>query len=1059
MTVVTALLQASSLLSSLSQHRTNGKYSRLPLQIICVLLASKEVLCLQYSRQGGSNLGTLAAPKLPKFLENNPIINGFPWGSKRASTSDPYTGSPDTGVIRSYDFTIARGTVSPDGYSKSMLLINGQYPGPLIEANWGDTIQVTVNNAIYGPAEGTAMHWHGLNQQNSEWADGVPGISMCPVPPGGSFTHTFKATPYGSTFYHSHYSSQYADGLWGPLVIHGPMNYPYDIDLGPVTINDYYHKGYLTILEGVVGTDLSDENLVRPPSDNNLINGKMNFACGNSTGNSTTGTCVNNAGLSKFGFTSGKKHRLRLINSGIAAIQKFSIDNHKMTVIANDFIPIVPYETTIVTLGVSIPLSIPISTSRMNAYSVQVGQRTDVVVEATGNPTDIVWMRSTITSGACTEPANQPYALAVIYYEDANTNSAPGNASVAQIDTTPPCLNDPLSDTVPMYPIAAAGTNTTITMNVAVAVNSTGHIVWTINDSAFRADWNNPILLLAKSGNISYPAVDSDWNVYNTGTNATVRVVVNNLSPTSHPWHLHGHEMQVLSVGYGKWGGAITNPSNPERRDVQIVPASGYAVFQWQQDNPGVWPFHCHIAWHVSGGLYANIMERPADIKNVLIPSTAYQNCRNWADYSGGNLLPQIDSVQATCRSLIVDTLPESQQQIGSAWAGRMLGLGHVLGYLVSTVDLSKYVGTSLGATQFKQICVIAGAVILFCVSVTCFCVEERVLLSNRGIGNIVEDTQNDPPSAEENQSCLLDHILVLVWYDGLLSLVLYGTTWVGETYYRQNADNAAELQTTEDIVGEIARKGSLALVLFSMISFTSSIILPFLVSLPSDDTTRYPVRNNPPPLKRSARLLQRYRVDIATAWGISQLVFAASMILAPFSTSFQFATTLIALCGASWAMYGWAPLAILGEEINKLSPSTSIHAARSEDVNVEMSLLSDDPLFMTDEALSPIATPQASNLDAVEAMAGIYLGIHNIFATIPQFLATFVSMIVFSILEPGQSPELATGDVPSSAADGAQRASRQLAKSSLSGTAVCLAIGAVFQMVAAAQSFRMRWS
>ena len=102
-----------------------------------------------------------------------------------------------------------------------------------------------------------------------------------------------------------------------------------------------------------MGTDLADESLVRPASDNNLINGKMNFACGNSTGNSTTGTCVNNAGLSKFNFTSGKKHRLRLMNTGIAAIQKFSIDNHKMTIIANDFIPIVPYEATIVTLGVS----------------------------------------------------------------------------------------------------------------------------------------------------------------------------------------------------------------------------------------------------------------------------------------------------------------------------------------------------------------------------------------------------------------------------------------------------------------------------------------------------------------------------------------------------------------------------------------------------------------------------------------------------------------------------------------------------------------------------------
>lgn len=131
------------------------------------------------------------------------------------------------------------------------------------------------------------------------------------------------------------------------------------------------------------------------------------------------------------------------------------------------------------------------------------------------------------------------------------------------------------------------------------------------------------------------------------------------------------------------------------------------------------------------------------------------------------------------------------------------------------------------------------------------------------------------------------------------LMSTVYGTTWVGETYYRQNADNAAKLQTTKDIVGEIARKGSLALVLFSVISFTSSIFLPFLVSLPSDDNARRPTPNAPRVFKGPATLFQRYQIDITMAWGISQLVFAASMILAPFSTSFQFATTLIALCGA----------------------------------------------------------------------------------------------------------------------------------------------------------------
>ncbi len=217
---------------------------------------------------------------------------------------------------------------------------------PTIEANWGDTIQVTINNQITGPSEGTAFHWHGFHQQNTEWEDGVPGVSMCPTPPGESFTYTLKAAPYGTTWYHSHYSAQYAGGLWGPLIIHGPKNMHYDTDLGPVTVTDYYHRDYFDIMEDVMGTDLTK---IRPASDNNLINGKMNFDCSNTT----SAKCTNNAGLAKFKFTSGKTHRLRLINTGSAAIQKFSIDSHEMTVIANDFTPVEPYNTSIVTLGVS----------------------------------------------------------------------------------------------------------------------------------------------------------------------------------------------------------------------------------------------------------------------------------------------------------------------------------------------------------------------------------------------------------------------------------------------------------------------------------------------------------------------------------------------------------------------------------------------------------------------------------------------------------------------------------------------------------------------------------
>ena len=172
-------------------------------------------------------------------------------------------------------------------------------------------------------------------------------MSQCPIPPGGSFTYSFKASLYGSSWYHSHYSAQYAGGLWGPLIVHGPQHVPYDVDLGPIALSDWYHEDYFTVLAGIMGTD---PRLFRPASDNNLINGKMNFDCSGVD----NGTCTNNAGLSTFKFTSGKRIRLRLINSSAAAIQKFSIDNHTMTVIANDFVPIEPYNTTVVTLAVNL---------------------------------------------------------------------------------------------------------------------------------------------------------------------------------------------------------------------------------------------------------------------------------------------------------------------------------------------------------------------------------------------------------------------------------------------------------------------------------------------------------------------------------------------------------------------------------------------------------------------------------------------------------------------------------------------------------------------------------
>lgn len=71
---------------------------------------------------------------------------------------------------------------------------------------------------------------------------------------------------------------------------------------------------------------------------------------------------------------------------------------------------------------------------------------------------------------------------------------------------------------------------------------------------------------------------------------------------------------------------------------------AGYVVLDVVLDNPGVWSFHCHIAWHVSEGLYMNIMEEPADITQMQIPGVVKQTCDAWDAYSKGNVVDQIDS-------------------------------------------------------------------------------------------------------------------------------------------------------------------------------------------------------------------------------------------------------------------------------------------------------------------------------------------------------------------------------------------------------------------------------
>lgn len=383
-----------------------------------------------------------------------------------------------------------------------------------------------------------------------------------------------------------------------------------------LTIKD--HVDYKTLVEQTMAP-LGKGGPNAPLSNNNLINGKMTYDC-----SKTDLPCTPEAGLSKFKFQSGKSHRLRLVNSGAQAIQKFSIDGHNMTVIANDFVPVHPYIANHVSLG--------------------VGQRADVLVSGSGGSGEAYWMRSNI-KGCSNNDGVSPLALAAIYYEGADEEKKPNTLSTVNDDAQMFCANDPLQTTIPTYPVAISDPSTTDEIDITLGSNGT-HELYYMNNQTFHGDYNDPVLLEANHGNLSYPDV---WAVHNYGSNKSVRLVVNNYDTAFHPMHLHGHNMEVLSVGFGLWDGSIVRAGNPQRRDTQLLPPGSpsnpsHMVIQWSQDNPGVWPFHCHIAWHLSAGLYLNVLERPNEIRKYnQVPGIVAQTCRTWAAFTRTHMPDQID--------------------------------------------------------------------------------------------------------------------------------------------------------------------------------------------------------------------------------------------------------------------------------------------------------------------------------------------------------------------------------------------------------------------------------
>ncbi|KAI1848598.1 hypothetical protein JX265_011548 [Neoarthrinium moseri] len=518
--------------------------------------------------------------------------------------TDYTTTAPDTGVTREYWFELTETTASPDGVERYVQAINGSIPGPTIFADWGDTVVVHVTNSITSSNNGTSIHFHGIRQNYTNQNDGVSSITQCPTAPGSTITYTWRALQYGSTWYHSHWALQAWEGVFGGIVINGPATSNYDEDLGILFLNDWDHS---TVDQLYTTAETSGP----PTLDNGLINGTNVY--GDDEDASQTG--------SRFtvSVTEETSYRIRIVNAAIDSHFKFMIDNHTLTVIAMDLVPITPFTTDIL--------------------SIAMGQRYDVIVTANqASVADSFWMRA-IPQSACSENDSQDNIKGIVYYGDSTTTPTTSRPDGYSED----CEDMDVSNLVPYISQTVTSASSEGVESATVGFNDNNFFKWYLNSTTMLVEWSDPTLLQIYDNVTSFDT--SDAVIELPDANEWVYIVIQTTFAVPHPIHLHGHDFLIIAQGSGTYSSDVTlNLDNPPRRDTAMLPASGYLAIAFQTDNPGAWLMHCHIGWHTSEGFALQFVERQDEINALIDYDSLSDNCNAWETYVGTSSIEQDDS-------------------------------------------------------------------------------------------------------------------------------------------------------------------------------------------------------------------------------------------------------------------------------------------------------------------------------------------------------------------------------------------------------------------------------
>ncbi|KAL6218276.1 hypothetical protein ACLB2K_011491 [Fragaria x ananassa] len=548
-----------------------------------------------------------------------------------------------------YDFVLKEANFTKLCSTKSAMVVNGSFPGPVITARKGDTVYVNVHNeGTYG----VTIHWHGIKQPRNPWFDGPEYITQCPIQPGTNFTYTvLLSSEEGTLFWHAHSD-------WTRATVHGAFvilpaentTYPFpEPDHEAVLVFASWYK------EDV--PTLMDEALkyggLTTLSDSYAINGQPGdfYECSNET-------------TFRLAVDHGSTYLLRLVNSVQNTDMFFAIADHNLTLVGVDGNYVKPFVTNylMITPGETMDILVT-ATQPLGHYYMLISPYFD------GQADDF---DKSVTSaifqynGNYTPPTSPIYPdhIPGFYDVDAARNfdrqlkslaSLEHPANVPQHITTRMfitlsigmlrCPNDSCDG--PDGNRLASALNNISFANPAIDVLQ----AYYRNISRyFQADFPDrpPTLFNFTADELMTDNItlsDQGTKVKMLNYNETVEIIFQGTnvmnSGENHPVHLHGFKFFVVGAGVGNFDNETDpltyNLIDPPELNTFPVPKDGWAVIRFVADNPGVWFMHCHFDRHMSWGMDTAFIVRNGDTEETSVrpPPEYMPSCGENSIYSG----------------------------------------------------------------------------------------------------------------------------------------------------------------------------------------------------------------------------------------------------------------------------------------------------------------------------------------------------------------------------------------------------------------------------------------